>query len=48
MSDLAWKKHQMPAWHLITKDGQGITLINIGVGPSNAKNICDHSGGAAP
>ncbi|HAT1569366.1 TPA: AMP nucleosidase [Kluyvera cryocrescens] len=42
ISDLAWKKHQMPAWHLITKDGQGITLINIGVGPSNAKNICDH------
>ena len=23
--------------HLITADGQGITLINIGVGPSNAK-----------
>ncbi|PLL55621.1 AMP nucleosidase, partial [Klebsiella michiganensis] len=42
ISDLAWKKHQMPAWHLITKDGQGITLINIGVGPANAKNICDH------
>lgn len=42
ISDLAWKKHQMPAWHLITADGQGITLINIGVGPSNAKNICDH------
>ena len=42
ISDLAWKKHQMPAWHLITADGQGITLINIGVGPSNAKTICDH------
>ena len=42
INDLAWKKHQMPAWHLITKDGQGITLINIGVGPSNAKTICDH------
>ncbi|WP_058911234.1 AMP nucleosidase [Entomohabitans teleogrylli] len=42
ISDLAWKKHQMPAWHLITADGEGITLINIGVGPSNAKNICDH------
>lgn len=35
-------KHQMPAWHLITADGQGITLVNIGVGPSNAKTICDH------
>lgn len=42
ISDLAWKKHQMPAWHLVTQDGQGITLVNIGVGPSNAKTICDH------
>jgi AMP nucleosidase len=37
-----WRKHQMPAYHLITKHGQGITLVNIGVGPSNAKNITDH------
>jgi AMP nucleosidase len=37
-----WRKHQMPAYHLITKEGQGITLVNIGVGPSNAKNITDH------
>lgn len=42
VSDLAWKKHQMPAWHLIAENGQGITLVNIGVGPSNAKTICDH------
>lgn len=42
ISGLAWKNHQMPAWHLIAKEGQGITLINIGVGPSNAKTICDH------
>ncbi|MEM6160969.1 AMP nucleosidase [Erwinia sp. P6884] len=42
ISGLAWKNHQMPAWHLIAKNGQGITLINIGVGPSNAKTICDH------
>lgn len=43
ISDLAWKKHQMPARrHLITHDGKGITLINIGVGPANAKTICDH------
>ena len=42
ISDLAWKKHQMPAWHLIDANGNGITLINIGVGPSNAKTICDH------
>ncbi len=38
----AWKKHQMPAWHLVTRDNKGISLINIGVGPSNAKTICDH------
>ncbi|KOC87242.1 AMP nucleosidase [Winslowiella iniecta] len=42
ISDLAWKNHQMPAWHLIAEQGQGITLVNIGVGPSNAKTICDH------
>lgn len=41
ISDLARKKHQMPA-ALVTADGQGITLVNIGVGPSNAKTICDH------
>jgi AMP nucleosidase len=37
-----WRKYQMPAYHLIANDGQGITLVNIGVGPSNAKNITDH------
>jgi AMP nucleosidase len=37
-----WRKYQMPAYHLTTADGQGITLVNIGVGPSNAKNITDH------
>jgi AMP nucleosidase len=37
-----WRKHQMPAYHLLAKDRQGITLVNIGVGPSNAKNITDH------
>lgn len=42
LSGLAWKNHQMPAWHLLAKDGKGITLVNIGVGPSNAKTICDH------
>jgi AMP nucleosidase len=38
----AWRKYQMPAYHLIAKDGCGITLVNIGVGPSNAKTVCDH------
>ncbi len=37
-----WRKHQMPAYHLVRADGDGITLVNIGVGPSNAKTICDH------
>jgi AMP nucleosidase len=38
----AWRRHQMPAYHLMTEDGHGITLVNIGVGPSNAKTITDH------
>jgi AMP nucleosidase len=38
----AWRKHQMPAYHLIAEGRPGITLVNIGVGPSNAKTICDH------
>ncbi len=33
---------QMPAYHLVGKDHSGITLINIGVGPSNARTISDH------
>lgn len=33
---------QMPTYHLKRKDGSGITMVNIGVGPSNAKNITDH------
>jgi len=37
-----WRKFQMPAYHLVREDRCGITLVNIGVGPSNAKNICDH------
>ncbi|HZC37579.1 MAG TPA: AMP nucleosidase [Sphingomicrobium sp.] len=37
-----WRRHQMPAYHLIAERGTGITLVNIGVGPSNAKTICDH------
>ncbi|MCH3863179.1 hypothetical protein, partial [Campylobacter jejuni] len=33
---------QMPAYHLVRGDHSGITLVNIGVGPSNAKTITDH------
>ena len=42
LSDTAWRRHQMPAYHLVREDKTGITLVNIGVGPSNAKTICDH------
>ncbi len=42
LSDTAWRRHQMPAYHLIREDKSGITLVNIGVGPSNAKTVCDH------
>ena len=42
VTDSAWRRHQMPAYHLMAADGTGITLVNIGVGPSNAKTICDH------
>ncbi|HVQ07679.1 MAG TPA: AMP nucleosidase [Allosphingosinicella sp.] len=37
-----WRRHQMPAYHLVATRGEGISLVNIGVGPSNAKTICDH------
>ena len=33
---------QMPAYHLMRADRSGITMVNIGVGPANAKNITDH------
>jgi AMP nucleosidase len=33
---------QMPAWHHGERDRAGLTMINIGVGPSNAKTITDH------
>ncbi|WP_313534312.1 AMP nucleosidase [Sphingomonas sp.] len=42
VSDGAWRRHQMPAYHLMAEGGTGITLVNIGVGPSNAKTITDH------
>ncbi|MFM9975497.1 MAG: AMP nucleosidase [Beijerinckiaceae bacterium] len=33
---------QMPAYHLKAEGHAGITMVNIGVGPSNAKTITDH------
>jgi AMP nucleosidase len=40
--DAPWRKYQMPAYHLMTPGRDGVTLVNIGVGPSNAKTITDH------
>ena len=42
IADSAWRRHQMPAYHLVAPDRSGISLVNIGVGPSNAKTITDH------
>ncbi|OSP56846.1 AMP nucleosidase [Pseudoruegeria sp. SK021] len=36
------KLPQMPTYHLKRADSSGITLVNIGVGPSNAKTATDH------
>ncbi len=36
------KLPQMPTYHLKRANNQGITLVNIGVGPSNAKTATDH------
>ena len=33
---------QMPAYHLVRPGANGITMVNIGVGPANAKTITDH------
>ncbi len=33
---------QMPGYHLVRADHAGITMVNIGVGPANAKTITDH------
>jgi AMP nucleosidase len=39
-----WHRFQMPGYHLKRRDGLGggVTLVNIGVGPSNAKTMTDH------
>ncbi|NND17985.1 MAG: AMP nucleosidase, partial [Silicimonas sp.] len=36
------KLPQMPTYHLKRENDAGITLVNIGVGPSNAKTATDH------
>jgi AMP nucleosidase len=42
IAEAPWQRYQMPAWHVTTADRQGVSLVNIGVGPANAKNITDH------
>ncbi len=42
VTDSAWRRHQMPAYHLVGEGRGGISIVNIGVGPSNAKTITDH------
>jgi AMP nucleosidase len=33
---------QMPAWHHVEPDGSGVSIVNIGIGPANAKTVTDH------
>jgi len=42
LAGVVWHRFQMPAYHLVREGGEGVSLVNIGVGPANAKNICDH------
>jgi len=42
LANSPWHRYQMPAYHFTAPDGDGVSLVNIGVGPSNAKNITDH------
>ncbi|MBV9654890.1 MAG: AMP nucleosidase [Acetobacteraceae bacterium] len=38
-----WQRFQMPAYHLLRGEHEeGVSIVNIGVGPSNAKTITDH------
>ncbi|HRO10470.1 AMP nucleosidase [Amaricoccus sp.] len=40
--EFAGRLPQMPAFHLIRPRNSGISMVNIGIGPSNAKTITDH------
>jgi AMP nucleosidase len=42
VAGLVWHRFQMPAYHVVRGDGRGVSLVNIGVGPANAKTITDH------
>jgi AMP nucleosidase len=39
---------QTPAWHQVTDRRDGVSIVNIGVGPSNAKTVTDHVGVLRP
>jgi AMP nucleosidase len=39
---------QMAAWHQHTDRRDGVSIVNIGIGPSNAKTITDHVGVLRP
>jgi AMP nucleosidase len=42
-AEAPWDRYQMPAYHLCRAgEAEGITIVNIGVGPANAKTITDH------
>ncbi len=42
IAGIAWHRFQMPGYHVVRSDGQGVSLVNIGIGPSNAKTMTDH------
>ena len=42
LGERAARLPQMPAYHLMRDDRNGISIVNIGVGPSNARTISDH------
>jgi AMP nucleosidase len=43
VANAPWHRFQMPAYNLMRSDDKGgISIVNIGVGPSNAKNATDH------
>lgn len=39
---------QMPAYHHRAEGNSGVSIVNIGVGPSNAKNLTDHVAALRP
>ena len=42
IAGVTWHRFQMPAYHVTERGAKGVSLVNIGVGPANAKNITDH------